>query len=196
MEKIGLILTANFRDGESSYIWDYVKENIDTYKSFYENFFIVICGNGKFPEWTKEYNVCNNKKLDVSHNGIERFINILPKALEITKDAICEKTLISPSLWYTDNKNLLKSKLSIVGDLSNKKLYSEFVYGKTETLYKVFTKKQWTPLLSEERNLYQIFENVIGKDNLKNFTISKTEAQINERFILSRNISRKLEWKT
>lgn len=184
--KVAWIILINARKGQS-YIWDHLESIIEDQKK-YQDVFPIICGFGEFPpEIHEKYETVSEKYNSVP--SMENFIKVLPAALQAAINSGCEKTLITKFGTWIDSEQVFKNKSFLIGNIHQpttiQKRHFEFygMYAKTAIINKMLTSIPWNPMLSDERNMYNMIRNMYG-DELEEICIDKKLIKV--RTIISR----------
>lgn len=169
-KRVGLVLLTKRIPNNPGVRWDTVEQTVRHYHSLYDNFTIYLCGNGPQESPTEEV----VKKIH-SYNTLPMFDiqNLVRLGLEQATESAHSHCLVingpllcSDLSFMVDDKVLLLAQKSRREDMDSKSLRHDFMFGKTETLMRMWTNRPFNCVMSDQCNMYKNVFNIFGRKGI------------------------------
>jgi len=164
---VGLVLLTKQILNNPDRRWDAVEETVKHYHNMYDRFSIYLCGNGPREKPTEEV-----AKHITSYDTFPRFDvqKLVQMGLQHAINSDCKYSLvingplICPDLSFMDDgKLLVRAIVNQQFDIDAKTIESDFMFGKTRSLMRIWTNRPFDRIMTSQQNMYKNISNLLGR---------------------------------
>ena len=167
---VGLILLSKKILNAPERRWDGVEDTLHRYLELYDNFNVFLCGNGSLEDPPDKVSKLVHEYHKFPRYDIQKLATM---GLKSALNAACKYSIVvngpivSDDLSFMDEKKLLvRIVVDRTFDLTDKKIQSDFMFGKTKSLLRIWENRPFCRTMPDEINLYKNFKNLLGEKGI------------------------------